>query len=303
MKGPPRDFLANPILSRGDLAATLDVPLEILDSLANSAGNHYKPFKKLKPNGTHRVIDNPRKEIKAVQSRILRRILELVPNTAGMGGGLRGVSTADVASKHKNQPVVVSLDLRNCFGTITHKHVHDLFKNRLHFGRDVASPLTRLTTYHRHLPQGAPTSPKLCALVLDPMFVELRHLADEFGLEVTMWVDDITFSGRQARAAIQPAIKIISSYGLSVRNKKVQVTPRHRGGQLVLGINVNHGCHVPRAYVESVRSDLLRLKSAGDPRLASSIEGRILYIETIEGWNSARVRSLHRLADKCCTAP
>jgi len=63
------------------------------------------------------------------------------------------------------------------------------------FSPDVASIITKLTTYKGHLPQGTSTSSILANLVFSYSIGEqIRLFADEYGLRFTIFVDDITLS-------------------------------------------------------------------------------------------------------------
>ena len=62
------------------------------------------------------------------------------------------------------------------------------------FSPDVASVITKLTTFKGHLPQGAPTSTTLANLVFLPTGLKLNEIAKQHNLRFTIFVDDVTFS-------------------------------------------------------------------------------------------------------------
>src|SRR5438046_1585603 len=90
---------------------------ESLRRFAEHAGRYYRPFDRRRQRGTGkwRHIDNPTDDLKKLQQRIERRILNHVPLPATMMGAVSGRSIRDNATRHLGQSMVVTLDLRACF--------------------------------------------------------------------------------------------------------------------------------------------------------------------------------------------
>src|SRR5437868_11741322 len=107
-----------------------------------------------------------------------------------MTGGLPGRSIKNNSVPHLEQDVVVGLDIENCFPSISHKQVFGTFR-KLGYSTDIASMLTKLTTYQNRLPQGAPTSPLLCNLVLWDSAERISLLASKKGCFFTIYIDDV----------------------------------------------------------------------------------------------------------------
>lgn len=191
-----------------------------LKRVAGHAGRYYDPFDILSSDRAKwRHIDNPFGELKTLQSRIYRAILADYTFPANVVGGIPGRSILDNVTPHLSQPVVVAVDIRNCFPSIGNKQVFDAFRESLGFSGVVASLLTRLTTFQRRLPQGAPSSPIIANLVLQPLHRELLA----FGLRWTMYIDDITVSGERARSAVMPIVRAVQQAGFSVSHHKIHV--------------------------------------------------------------------------------
>ena len=74
------------------------------------------------------------------------------------------------------------------------------------FSPDVASILTKLTTFKGHLPQGSPTSTTIANLVFVPVGDELQSIAEREGLRFTTFVDDVTMSSQQDFKDMVPEI-------------------------------------------------------------------------------------------------
>ena len=89
------------------------------------------------------------------------------------------------------------------------------------FSPDVASLLTKLTTYKGHLPQGAPTSTTIANLVFVPAGLEILAIAEREGLRFTTFVDDVTISSQRDFKQVVPEILvIITSHGFRISRGK-----------------------------------------------------------------------------------
>jgi retron-type reverse transcriptase len=86
--------------------------------------------------------------------------------------------------------------------------------------------LTKLTTVNDHLPQGCPASNGIANLVLLPLAIELNELCATHNLRVSIYVDDVTISGPNARGILPEVIGLVRSHGFRVSSRKVAVMPR-----------------------------------------------------------------------------
>jgi hypothetical protein len=284
-----------PILSVRRLGDLVSYSPSDLREIANQSGLYYKPYLQ-KKNGKFRVIDNPVSPLKKIQQRIHRRILHTIVLPDTMMGGVKGKFTKLNAEIHIKQPVVVNIDLKNCFGRITDLSIYKVYHDTLGCGNKVASILTKLTTYHRHLPQGAPTSTTLCNLSLLHLYDSLLDIGMDLDLNISIWVDDITMSGFRAHDAIQPLIHLIQEQGYSVSSRKLKIMTSSKS-QGVTGLTINRRPRVPKRHYETIRSEIVGLLKTSILRRKKicSIEGKVSYISQIEGSDSTRYKSLVRL--------
>ncbi len=96
-----------------------------------------------------------------------------------------------------------------------------------------------------HLPQGAPTSPRLSNLIVRELDSQLAELAGEVGMVYTRYADDMAFSTRdrdfgrdEARGLIRRVYAALPSHGLRPHPQKVQVIPPG-ARKVVLGLLVD----------------------------------------------------------------
>ena len=275
---PKRD-----LLSVRKLAFSLGIRPERLHILARTAGSFYDPFDRpqVKPDRIKwRHIDNPLGDMKALQRTVNKKLLRpaMLDLPVGMVGGVAGRSVRDNAVPHVGQEMVVNLDIRDCYPTTGHERVFGVWRS-LGYGTDTARVLTQVTTLHHRLPQGAPTSPTLCNLVLLPMFEEISAYTAGMGLGFTLYVDDLTMSGplTETLQAIDPIIRIVQRHGYRVHPDKIAKMPRS-ALQQTTGLVLNSRLSLQRQKLELLRHDIVqRLKDGGpiSSRDRDSIIGRL----------------------------
>jgi hypothetical protein len=203
-----------------------------------------------KPRGGVRRLEIPNEETKKLQRTILRRLLTGLDIHPFACGFEQGTSIVDAATPHEGRLVVVRMDVRRFFESTTAARVQAYFQG---IGWDAASAATlaRLTTFHGHLPQGAPTSPKLSNLVNAPLDEALMRLARRHNGGYSRYADDITMSfdirpGRVVRGLTQVVRRILKSYGYTMHGgSKLKILRRHQRQQ-ILGLVVNQKTALPR---------------------------------------------------------
>lgn len=306
-----------PILSVRDLARRLGTPVQRLREIAHELDGgmrlHYTFWSEQdESTGKVRHFRTPKPELKRIQKRIKAAVLDPLGASDSAHGGIRGRSPYTNASMHLGQPCVVTMDVRSFFPNVRHYIVYRLFRHELGFGIEVASLLTRLTTLHAQLPQGAPTSTGIANLLLASAVDEVvSNSARRIGAANTRFVDDFAFSGGANPASlINRTARALSTRRLPVWRKstkhqgrpKLRIMPRYER-QVVTGLTVNARSRpsVPRNYRDRVRAAIHHRAAMpiGHKRASAeaSIHGRILYIQRTNPGEARRLRRyLERLA-------
>ncbi len=277
------------IYSLRDLEHRLGSNRHKLRELARTAGAYYRPFVKRDSKG--RIIDNPILGLKVVQARIQERLLSTLHLPDHMQGGVPGRSPVTNASMHVAAKVMVTVDIRKFFPSVTNQHVFHVWRNVLDCGREVAGLLTQLTTFERHLPQGAPTSTTLANLVLSEADKKIKHLCDDKGVIYTRFVDDLILSGDRARSVINDVVKILKRTGFKAPHAKLKVMgPRKR--HQITGLIVEKKLTVPPEKKARIRAAVHHLKFHQNPDKALvSIKGKIGFVKQV---NPRSAESLQR---------
>lgn len=272
-----------------ELAAAMDLSLSELRWLTFhrevSTSTHYHSWKVPKRSGGERTITAPLPKLKALQRWALEHYFEKLPVHAAAHGFLPARSVLTNALAHVGADVVVKLDVKDFFPTVSWKRVKGLLR-KAGATEQVATLLALLCTeaprqliefreqtLHvatgpRVLPQGAPTSPAITNALCLRLDQRLSALARALGCTYTRYADDLTFSFKKTperkRLALGILVEttkdILKSEGFALHVKKTQVL-RRGAAQRVTGLTVNEaGPQVAKARV--ARDVVRRLRAA-----------------------------------------
>jgi RNA-directed DNA polymerase len=220
------------LYSINDLEFRLHVSREELGSVAAIAGACYRPFKQAKkPRPFQKIIkppklrdiDNPTDRMKRIQRRINDRLLKPLALPSYLCGGVRGKSVIDNVNMHLGSRCLVTIDIKSFFPSIDNHQVFKVWRNLLNCSDRISRLLTRLTTFERHLPQGAPTSTLLANLVLHTADGPIRDECKRLVVRYSSWVDDLAFSGDNPQQVIQTAASTLRAAGFAISHKKLKI--------------------------------------------------------------------------------
>lgn len=280
------------VLSKGDLACRLGMPIEKLESIAAATHRFYhpktlpkpaRPFAKKKSKLRVREIDRPGDPLLEVQKRIHRTLLRDLSVPGYICGGVRGRSVLHNVAQHQNAKTIVALDIKSWFPSITARRVYFVWRRVLKCSRTVARLLTALTTFNGYLPQGAPTSTTLSNLVLYSIDLEIRKAAQSLNVVYSSWVDDLPLSGSRARELIPVAITTLKRAGFKVSRSKLRVMGSQTQ-RIVNGVVPSAIPSIPER--DRIRAALHRLR-IGDIRkedqdaYIATQKGRIAYLASV----------------------
>ncbi len=291
---------------------------------------HYEHRFLPKQDGTVRLLEIPKQQMKSIQRRILSELLNAIPLQDAVHGFRRGRSIVTFAKPHTGRAYVLRIDLQDFFGSISGARVQALFRT-LGYPEPVADLLGGLCTstaprriwthtgltlsqnelararvfYARpHLPQGAPTSPclaNLCGFRLD---ARLTGLANTMGVTYTRYADDLAFSGDEnfariaSRFATQVAV-IASAEGFAVQHRKTRLM-RASVRQHLAGLIVNTRVNVPRRELDRLQAILtncVRYGAASQNReqhadFRRHLEGKVAYVEMVQATRAGKLRRM-----------
>jgi RNA-directed DNA polymerase len=284
-----------PIVSLCDLEHRLGESRETLRALAKNWRAEYQPFRQTKQHKPFqrdveeekvRNIDNPSEALKAVQRKILSRLLLPATLPHFLFGAVRSRCVNKHATEHIGGRTVVKLDIKKYYPNVTNRHVYSVWRHLLLCSPAIASLLTQLTTYEWHLPQGAPTSPALANLYLSSIYGPILEACSTQGTVATAWVDDLIFSGENARSIMEPVRQILAANGFKLSRKK-RIILAGSAPKVITGIRLGAGrIRAPKDKLRDIRAAIHKLEighiNKGEKaRYVASVEGRIRNIERI----------------------
>ncbi len=272
-----------------ELAAAMELSLSELRWLTFhrevDTGSHYRSWTVPKRTGGERTITAPMAKLKGLQRWALENYFEKLPVHSAAHGFLPARSVLTNALAHVGADVVVKLDVKDFFPTVTWKRVKGLLR-KAGVAEQVATLLALLCTEaprqlvefrgqtlhvatgERCLPQGAPTSPAITNALCLRLDKRLSALSRELGCTYTRYADDLTFSFKKTperrRLALGILVErtkdVLKSEGFTLHGKKTQVL-RRGAAQRVTGLTINPaGPQLAKARVS--REVLRRLRAA-----------------------------------------
>lgn len=251
--------------------------------------SHYHVWSIPKRDGTSRTITAPKSELKAVQRWLLRNVFEKLPVHHAAHGFLNARSIATNAAVHAGADVIVKVDVKDFFPTVTFRRIKGLLRKAglpEHVATLIALISTEparelvqfrnqtlhVATSERACPQGAPTSPAITNAICLRLDRRMSGLARTMGFAYTRYADDLAFSfraGAEPEGSKQPAIgallrgikAILRAEGFVLHPHKTTVM---RAGmcQRVTGLVVNQPNREGVARARVPRATVRRLKAA-----------------------------------------
>lgn len=260
-----------------ELGRRLQMPVELLKQHEAT----YRETQIPKPSGGTRRLEIPDDTTKRLQRRLLRYVLHTL-NAHPMACGFEPeTSIVHAALPHQNKPLVVKMDVRHFFECTSDDRIRAYFAG-IGWNAESAELLTQLTTYNGHLPQGAPTSPRLSNLVNARMDEALLRLAKRHRGAYSRYADDITMSfsfirGRKARGVTQAVRRILKHHGYTMHGGAKLNFFRQNQQQRVLGLVVNDKVALPRKTRRWLRA-VKHHRDNGQPMTLTS--------EQLKGWEA-----------------
>jgi RNA-directed DNA polymerase len=297
-----------------DLAAAVGIDLAALRYLLYqrkvSKISHYHSFEIPKKSGGKRLISAPKSRLKALQHWVLEHILDRIPINNTAHGFIKDRSIISNAKPHIEKDIVVNVDLKDFFPSISYKRVKGLF-NKFGYSEQLSTIFALICTYaetetvemdgvtyyvqksNRFLPQGSPASPAISNLISYKLDKKIQGLADKFNFNYTRYADDLSFSTDKGNEKHTAALlfflkKIIETEGFTIHPDKTHIM-RKGNLQKVTGIVVNKKLNIQRNQLRKFRALLHHIETEGwkdrkwgiAKNLINAIEGYINFVKMV----------------------
>ncbi|MCD9471064.1 reverse transcriptase family protein [Photobacterium phosphoreum] len=254
--------------------------------------NHYNPFTIKKRNGSKRNLVSVNKNLKTVQSDLAEYFtknyksskyahafickepesLSILKQEALLIDKLRPKGIISNALAHTNKQVVISLDLKDFFPSITFPRVMGMLKGQpYNFSNKQAAIIASLICLpkgideNQGLPQGAPTSPVISNLICNKLDYQLGKMSKKYDITYTRYADDLTFSTNNlkrisADKIVSLATQYVDRNGFKINEAKTKIMYKNQC-QMVTGILVNEGLNLPKKQNDALRATLYNLEN------------------------------------------
>jgi retron-type reverse transcriptase len=303
-----------------ELAAAMGITLPELRFLSFerrvSRISHYRRFAMPKKTGGERIISAPMPRVKRLQYWVLDNILAKVPLHPAAHGFIPGRSIVSNAQPHVGKAVVVNLDLKNFFPSISLPRIKGVFRE-LGYSEQLATTLGLVCTEtpveevsvdgekffvatgERALPQGAPSSPALTNILCRRLDARVQSCAAKLGFTYTRYADDLTFSGDAAARKLAGKLlwrvkQIIADEGFTPHPDKQHVMSDGHC-QSVTGIVVNKKLSLDRDTLRRFRATLFQVEKDGpagkqwngNENVIDALEGYAQFIKMVDAAKGA----------------
>lgn len=258
----------------------------VLDNYTTFSDEHYKIFEILKRDKNNkRKIASPSKELKAIQRWILNNYLYSIKVSKNANGFVKGKGIKQNAIVHLNKPFLLSIDIKDFFPSISQKMVYNSLK--MHFeDKTFVFKVSKLCTFKRALPQGAPTSPMLSNIVFLEYDNKITSYCNSNLVNYSRYADDLVFSCK-TKEALNEVYNFVKSLlyntGFEINKKKTKYFSG-KGRMVVTGININEGrITVGQDKKRILRSMIHRLIINNDKTININVVlGHLSFIKDIE---------------------
>lgn len=194
-------------------------------------GYYYKKYWIRKQCGRKRLITQPGRRIKAIQSWILRHILDQLRPSRFAIAFRRGLTVREGLRPHEENRYFLCMDLEDFFPSIRKARVERIFTT-IGYSSHCADILASLCTCQRSLPQGGVTSPALANLAAARLDRRIAGYAARRNMSFTRYADDLTVSANNPSSltSAQRFIKMaVNDEGFKVNERKTRMLgPRRR---------------------------------------------------------------------------
>ena len=283
--------------TKNKLAALLGVSIPELFLLGKDDGN-YSVFEQLSKKGKSRQIQKPLDALDIVHTRIAS-LLSRIALPEYLHSGKKGHSNISNARTHLNSEKMMTADVKSFFPSTSRMMVFSFFFSVMRTSSDVADVLSNICTCHGQLPTGSRLSMPLAYFANSRMFDEINKLCQKLKVSMTVYVDDLTFSGGNVNRLFCSVIrKIINKHGHTMHPTKTRMyasdEPKLVTGVIVIGNTLKVRNEQHRLMTQEIEywKIIKDFENAKDTSIAKTLFGRLHSMGVIEQRYKSKVLTL-----------
>ncbi|MGF1909640.1 reverse transcriptase family protein [Vibrio kasasachensis] len=276
------------------LAKRLNTSLAQLTPLRLDEGNYSEFLDK------ERKIQKPNRELDIVHTRIAS-LLSRIQTPSYLHSGKKGHSNVSNAYAHVDATKLMATDIKSFFPSTNWKMIFSFFMGVMKCSPDVSEFLADLCTCHKCLPTGSRISMPLAYWANVRMFNELNSLSLKHGVKMTVYVDDLTFSGDAVNKLFKSIVsKVISKHDHIMHPTKTKLYSTNQS-KLITGVIVKEGSlQVRNEQHLKLSEEFVLWHSIKDKRYAlessitSRLVGRLHSMGTIDSRYKEKARGIRQ---------
>ena len=230
--------------------------------------DRYTKYEIKKNNGNIRTIHIPEIGLKFLQKKIIeyfnKQNKEYQPTDSAFAY-IKNKGIIKNAKKHKNKKIIIRIDIKDFFPSITFARVMGMFQNSpYNYSKELSILLAQIFCLDDNgpIPQGAPSSPYISNMIARSLDGKIKRYCTR-NFTYTRYSDDIVVSTNKnldPKTIIGDISNIIESEKFNV-NKNKTLIMRDNDRKIINGIVVNKGLNVPKKYYDSVKALLHNCKT------------------------------------------
>ncbi|MFN3289039.1 MAG: reverse transcriptase family protein [Acinetobacter sp.] len=197
------------IKTKNHLARVLLIDVEILKSIEDIC-TQYNVFPTTGKSNKVREIQTPINFLESIHNRIAS-LLCRIKTPEFLHSGKKNHSNISNAKVHLGDNLqILTIDIEKFFPSTASTKIYEFFLCGMKCSKTVSKILTQLCTYKECLPTGSRISMPLAYFSNMLMFQEMALLARKHQINMTVYVDDITFSGSNISTLFYKLVKKIT---------------------------------------------------------------------------------------------
>lgn len=241
----------------------------------------YKVFPIIK-NGKRRIISQPINELNTKLTELYINIFSKYVFRKIISCSKRRGLIYHI-KPHTHKDYVITLDIKDCFPSTRFSIIKESLRKAFELNSNESQLLSLLVTRKNSLPQGSVTSTFICNLCLENILQEVSEKADQLGVNITVYVDDIAISG-----PVQESIDIFNDVISTLRKngyrtKKIKKYFKNQL-QIINGIVVNDKPRPNENFLKGIDlsySELISNLPIIDFKELNKLKGKISFCKSV----------------------
>jgi len=272
------------IRSKKYLAYVLDTKLVDLKIIYKNPTALYRfERKEITKNGIKKIrdIEDPNWKLKPIHRKI-HQLISKIPTPDYLFSKKKSSCVLNAKAHSRINGLTLNIDIESFFPSTYKSKVQSFFGYYLQYPRDIAEFIAEICTVKSHIPTGSPLSLMLAFWANKPMFDELNKFSKSRNVTMTIYVDDISFTGSAVNNLFKDkVIEIINHHHHKVNKDKIRFFGRKF--KFINRIAIVEGLLKPNNKISKEVRHLRLIKKQDN---FNSLTGKTNYINYIEKINN-----------------